>query len=315
MKPRVSVIMAAYNSEKYIKEAIESVLDQTYRDLELIIVEDAATDHTLQIIQEFSDKRIRLLSNQENRGTLYSMRRAVKAACGEFIAVLDSDDISYPDRIEKQVSFLQTHPDVLLCSTKADLILGGKVKKGPDSEIKTMEELHFSLLFSNEVVHSTVMFRKKELEKRNIRYRKFGYCHDYYLLLETAVAGRICRMEETLGAYRIHNAQKTHVLSDQKRIGETKTARKGYVKKQDDFSKAEKGILYKAIEGELKTYREFEILKKALKRYVKICKLDKKNKIVKQECTEMFLQQKNTYQRFFAGMTSSLIDKKRLCRL
>lgn len=312
MKPLVTVIMAAYNSEKYIKEAIESILNQTYVNLELIIVEDAATDRTLQIIQEFSDQRIRLLSNQENRGTLYSMRRAVREAYGEFIAVLDSDDVSYPDRIQKQVSFLQTHPEVLLCSAKADLILGGKTKKAPDPGIKTMEELRFSLLFSNYIVHSTVMFRKDELGKRNIRYRKFSYCHDYYLILEAAAAGQICLIDDTLGAYRIHSAQKTHVLSGQKRVGETKNARKRYVKKQNGFSKAEKNILYKAIEGEVKTYREFEILKRALKRYMTVCGLDTGNKIVKKECTEMFLQQKNTWQRLLAGMTCSLTDKKLL---
>lgn len=308
-EPFVSVIMAAYNSEKYIAEAIESILNQSYHNLELIIVEDAATDHTLQIIQSFSDNRIRLLSNKENRGTLYSMRRAVRASRGELIAVLDSDDVSYPTRIEKQVSFLQMNPRVLLCGTKADILVGGKIKKGWGSSVKTLEELHFSLLFENNVVHSTVMFRKEELEKRNIKYSKFSYCHDYNLILETVSLGQVCLLDEVLGAYRIHNEQKTIVLSDQKREKETRAARKKYVIHQKYFSKPEKIVLCRAIEGELEKYWEFKLLEYTLKHYIKICGLGKKdNFLIKQKCSFLLLQQKDTIQRFLFGLTSRIMS-------
>lgn len=127
MKPVVvSVIMAAYNSERFIGAAIESVLGQTYQELELLIIEDGSTDGTLAVIQSYTDKRIRVLINDKNRGTLYSMRHGVSEARGEYIAVLDSDDMAEPERLRKQVAILRRKPEVLLCATKVKNLVNGK---------------------------------------------------------------------------------------------------------------------------------------------------------------------------------------------
>ncbi len=313
MNPLVSVIMTAYNSEKYIEDAIKSILNQTYRNLELIIIEDVSTDGTLQVIKQFSDDRIRLYCNEKNSGTLYGMQRGMSVANGKYIAILDSDDISFSSRIEKQVSFLQTHPEVLLCATKADNLINGKVKKQEDSRAKTMEELRFSMLFANNIVHSTVMFRRSEIEKRQIKYERFSYCHDYYFLLEVAAVGWIYRIDEVLGLYRIHSSQKTHVLPDRKIQKEVVSARTAYVRKLRGLSNTEKNVLCKAIKGQVKTYKEYKTLGMALKHYIRICKLGKENKmVIRRECTCMLMQQEKNEKRFFFGMTSSFIDKKLL---
>jgi glycosyltransferase involved in cell wall biosynthesis len=109
---KISVIMAAYNSERFIGEAIASVVRQTYDNWELIIVDDCSTDNTATEIKKYTDKRIVYLKNDENKGAAYSRNRAIKAAKGEFIAILDADDCALPQRFSTQVEFLNAHAGI-----------------------------------------------------------------------------------------------------------------------------------------------------------------------------------------------------------
>lgn len=313
--PLVSIIMTAYNSEKYIREAIDSIINQTYQNWELIIIEDRSVDSTLQVIKQFTDDRIRLFCNEKNLGTLYGMQRGMSLAQGEYIAILDSDDISLPGRIEKQAAFLQSHPEVLLCAAKADYLINGRVEKQGDLGVETMGELRFAMLFSNKIVHSTVMFRKRDIEKRKIRYERFSYCHDYYFLLQVAAAGWIYRIDEVLGLYRVHTLQKTHILSKRKIQKEVLDTRVSYVGKLIGLPKAEKDVLCKAIKGKIKTYKEYKLLEMALKHYVRICRLGEKSQyIIKRECTNMLHQQERNAAWYFFAISSGLIDKKLLLK-
>lgn len=316
MEPLVSVIMTAYNSEKFIKDSIESILKQTYTNLELIIIEDVSTDGTLNIIQQFEDERIRLLRNKKNSGTLYGMRKGVKAARGKYIAVLDSDDISFPDRIAKQVNFLETHKDILLCGSHADNIINGRRRKRVYMDIASSEELKFSLLFGNDnIVHSTVMFRKAELEKNQIEYERFGYCHDYYLILSVAAVGKIGLMDDILGLYRIHSKQKTHVLAEEKMNLEAQEARIAFIKKLYQLSDAQKIVLSQAIRGKIKTFKRLRALEISLKRYAEICGVDIKSKnLIADECTRLILLQEKNLQWLLFCIFSNLIDKKKILR-
>ena len=112
--PLVSVIMSVYNGEKYLSKAIESILNQSYRNFEFIIVDDASTDSSLEIINEYLkiDNRIIILSNNVNIGLGSSLNKAIQFSSGEFIARMDSDDISIPDRLEKQINYLLEHKNI-----------------------------------------------------------------------------------------------------------------------------------------------------------------------------------------------------------
>ena len=105
--PKISVVMPAYNAEKYIGEAIESILNQTFKDFEFIIINDGSVDHTKEIIREYNDPRIVLLENDKNRGIVLSLNKGLDAATGKYIARMDADDIATKDRLEKQLEFLQ----------------------------------------------------------------------------------------------------------------------------------------------------------------------------------------------------------------
>ena len=108
---KVSVLMPVFNSEKFIYQAIQSILDQTFQDFELIITDDGSTDNSLSIIETFNDKRIKLIKNTSNLGLTASRNDAINISNGEYIAFLDSDDISRQDRLEKQIAFLENNKE------------------------------------------------------------------------------------------------------------------------------------------------------------------------------------------------------------
>jgi glycosyltransferase involved in cell wall biosynthesis len=120
--PRISVVMSVYNGEKYLRQAIESILQQTYTDFEFIIIDDGSTDSSREIIQSYDDKRIRLVINEQNIGLTKSLNKGIRLAKGEFIARMDADDISLPQRFEKQVAYLDSHPEVGVLGTYANII-------------------------------------------------------------------------------------------------------------------------------------------------------------------------------------------------
>ena len=113
-KPLVSVLMAVYNGEKYLLEAIESILNQTYTNFEFLIINDGSTDSTEEIILSYSDQRIRYIKNEQNLKLIASLNKGLDLAKGKYIARMDADDISLPDRLEKQVNFLERNSTKLL---------------------------------------------------------------------------------------------------------------------------------------------------------------------------------------------------------
>ncbi|BCW98659.1 MAG: hypothetical protein KatS3mg024_1486 [Armatimonadota bacterium] len=122
MTPRVSVIMAAHNAGRFVAEAVESILRQTTPDWELIVVDDASTDDTPEVLRRFDDPRISILRNDENSGPAVSRNRALQAAQGEYVAILDADDVALPQRLEKQVRFLDGHGEVSAVGSWAEKI-------------------------------------------------------------------------------------------------------------------------------------------------------------------------------------------------
>lgn len=181
-KSLVSVIMTNYNTqEKYLREAIESVLGQTYSDFEFIIVDDGSTDDSVSIIESYDDKRIRLIRNAQNIGLTKSLNIAMKECKGEFIARMDSDDVCMPQRFEKQVEFLRKNQDVIVCGTGARHV--GDWQKHNSNEkvyryIPKKEEHRIYLLFGNfpNIIHSTAMFNHEKLKKYGITYNENYVC-------------------------------------------------------------------------------------------------------------------------------------------
>lgn len=264
---RVSVIMPAYNSEKYIGEAIDSVLSQTYCDWELIIINDGSKDGTSNVVKKYNDERIVFIDNKENHGFLYSLNYAVSIAKGEYLAKLDDDDVACPHRFEKQVDYLDKNKDILLVGGMSDYLINGKVKKGPRYPMSTPKEITFSLAFGNYCLgHSSLMIRKSLFEKEGITYNTFKQVPDCHIQQDIALHGLIGSVNEVVYKYRIHPAQSTAVRSMEMKNTERDTCFCMYIDKLD-VSDDTKYIFKKALCRDLNTEKDFALFEESFIAY------------------------------------------------
>lgn len=211
-QPIVSVIMPAYNGEKYIDRAIRSILSQTYDKFELIIVDDKSTDGTLEIIESISDPRIKLLKNERNYGIAYSTNLAIANSNGKYIALLDDDDEALPDRLEKQVMFLEKNTNIDVLGGKTVYIdAEGNILRYGATPRKNPNLIRTILLFRcMDFMNSTVMYRREFIENNDIRYRDNCYgMQDYKFYIECSKVGNISTIDEYLLKHRIHEDNET----------------------------------------------------------------------------------------------------------
>lgn len=207
--PKISVIMPAYNAEKYIDEAIDSILNQTYKDFELIIINDGSTDNTKEIILKYDDPRIIYLENEKNRGIVKTLNKGLNQARGEYIARMDADDIAIYNRFEKQIEYLDDNKDVGILGTGIR-IFGENIK--PQERIFTTnpEQLKAELIFNSCIAHSTVMMRRSNLIDNGLQYNeKFPGREDFALWWEIVKVSKVNNISDILLNYRIHKKQIT----------------------------------------------------------------------------------------------------------
>jgi glycosyltransferase involved in cell wall biosynthesis len=196
--------MPAYNAEKYIGEAIESVLNQTFTDFELIVINDGSTDRTEDVILSFSDPRIRYIKNEKNIGVSATRNKCIDLATGKYCALLDADDISLPQRFETQLRFFETHPDYVLCGSWAYIIDNGGTRTGEIKFIDSDNLLKISYLFSNALMNPSIMLRT-EILKEFKYHPEFLATGDLELWLRIVNAGlKIANIPKFLIKYRWH---------------------------------------------------------------------------------------------------------------
>lgn len=206
--PKISVLMPVYNCELYIREAIESVLNQTFNDFEFLIVDDASTDKTVSIIKSFNDSRIKLIEKFQNLGIIDSLNYGIEIARGDYIARMDGDDICLPERFEKQVVFLDNNSDVILCGTAFQLIETDKIIKHPSDH----EAILIKLCFGTSFCHSSIMGRK-EVFLQDKYDENFKHAEDYDLWTRLAFKGQLANIDDVLLKYRVHENQISNTQS------------------------------------------------------------------------------------------------------
>lgn len=213
--PKVSVVMPAYNAEKYINEAIQSILNQTFKDFEFIIINDGSTDRTEEIILSYNDSRIVYLKNKENLKIVETLNRGLDRAKGEYIARMDADDIAVNTRIEKQVAVMDADTSIGVLGT-GTRVFGETVKTKETHSTLNPDRLKADLLFSTCICHPSVMIRKKVLDNYNIRYKaEYVGAEDYELWWQIASVSKIMTIPDILHCYRIHANQVTQVKDEQ----------------------------------------------------------------------------------------------------
>ncbi len=205
--PKISVVMPAYNSEKYIAEAIESILNQTFTDFEFIIINDGSTDKTEEIILSYNDERIVYLKNEKNMGIVYTLNRGLDIANCEYIARMDSGDIALPTRFEKQLKYIKKHKNIAALGTAIN-IFGKDIKTSVFQNSNNYKKTKPELLFNSPLAHPTVIIKKSVLNDHNLRYEEeYKGLEDFVLWWRIAKYANIASLKESLLNYRMHNNQ------------------------------------------------------------------------------------------------------------
>lgn len=207
-KPLVSVIMPVYNAGGFLADAVDSILAQRYHNIELIIVNDASTDGSGEYIRNLKDPRITKLENHVNRGIVLSRNRGISMARGKYVAVLDSDDIALPDRIERQVAFLEANPDHGLCGSFYHVIdSNGKKLSSVTVPVNSRDARTF-LYFNVCFCHSTLMMRTNVA--RIYEYREgFDIIEDYEIAYRIARQWKVANIPVFTTLYRVHGSNIT----------------------------------------------------------------------------------------------------------
>lgn len=204
MTSLLTVLMPVYNGEKYLAEAIDSILCQTFTDFEFLIINDGSIDGTSDILKKYQqkDKRIRVISHKKNHGLVASLNEGLKAAKGEYIARMDADDISLPSRLENQLNYLKSHPEIGVLGTSYQCItsqgiLGKVVHPYTDPAVNSF----FGLLF-NPVAHPTACFQKKTVQSEGYR-ESMLYAEDFNLWSAIRSQTQFSNLSEILLYYRV----------------------------------------------------------------------------------------------------------------
>lgn len=212
--PRISVLMPVYNVAAYVQGAIDSILNQSYKDFELLIINDGSTDATRDEVLKFTDPRIRFVENEHNIGLANTLNRGIELATGEYIARMDGDDISLPDRLKKQADMLDRHLEIDICGA------GYRFFGSKNYEVhypRDHESIKAGLLFGCCMI--IPMFRKESVIKANLRYdQAFFPAEDYRFWTQCVTKLKLYNIPETLFLYRMHPAQVSETRTDQSQM-------------------------------------------------------------------------------------------------
>ena len=202
--PKVTVLMPVYNAEFYIKEAVDSILKQTFDDFEFLIFNDGSTDSSADIVRSYNDQRITFFDSKQNKGYVHYLNYGIEIAKGEYIARMDADDISHPMRLKKQVDFMDRNPEIGVCGTWFRIIGSNYTVKHPTDDTK----IRLSLLKDSAIGHPTVILKTDLLRKHGLQYdASFVPAEDYLFWVNLSQYCKLANLPEVLLQYRVHQHQ------------------------------------------------------------------------------------------------------------
>ena len=302
---KISVVMPTYNTQiSILKEAVDSILNQTFSDFEFIIIDDGSANDTYEYLKSIPDKRIKIIKNDTNIGITKSLNIGFRAAKGKYIARMDSDDIAFPDRFEKQYAFMESHPDVFVCGSKAiffkdralpDIKPAEQTKKQytfikkKDSrrkesteivncKVEDMESYRVRMIFTNPgPLHPTAFFNHEKLIQYHIEYNEdLVYAQDYDLWMRISSFGQICTLPEVLLYYRVHSGQISKEHRKKQIECDQMTQRKLLEQLLDNVSEEDLSFHYKHSSG---YYSNAKISPRAIQWYGRILTANRERKI------------------------------------
>ena len=300
----VTVFMPVYNCEKYLEEAIKSILNQNFKNFELLIINDGSTDKSYDILKRFNDNRIRIYNNERNMGLPYTRNKGLKLARGRYLALMDADDISKPNRLEKQVEFLNNNIDVDIVASNVDWLIDNKLKKSK-KYFFNYDNANIGLMFRNVIINSSSMIRMDLIKRYNIIYKEEYFVgQDYAFWVDCQDKANLRILGESLLIYRYghdnitkksreNNYLKRKNILDKTRIRSLK--KNGFnldIKEYETFNKVFSDPVMKNSFEDFKACKN--ILNKMLKINEEMSKFDKVefSNVMKYELTNTLLSSK-----------------------
>lgn len=210
---KVSILIPVFNAEKYLAEAIDSIITQTFQDWELLIINDGSTDSSKTIIETYTDPRIRHIENERNLGLIRTLNKGILLCNGQYIARMDADDISMPKRLAEQVQFMDNNIEYVLCGANAIVIDSKGTETGKIINPSSNSLLQISLLFTNPFIHPSILVRK-EVMKDNLFDKEWLHVEDYELWTRLATTGKMTNIKQPLLKYRWHDSNVSNIYSE-----------------------------------------------------------------------------------------------------
>lgn len=200
----VTVLLPVYNGEKYLSEAIESILNQTFTNFEFLIINDGSADRTEEIILGYTDPRINYVKNEQNIKLIATLNKGLALAKGKYIVRFDADDIAMPNRIEKQVAFMESNPDIGICGSGVYSMIDDRVVIYPETD----EQIRLRMLMANPFSHPTMIIRREVIEQSGLKFEpQYLHIEDYAFWYHMSQHCKTHNLPEPLIKYRVHENQ------------------------------------------------------------------------------------------------------------
>ena len=209
--PLVSILIPTYNSVDFVEDTVRSIMNQTYTNIEIVIVDDASTDGTMKILEKLSkeDKRIKLSQNKKNLGITDNMNNGIHKCIGKYIAILDGDDWAYPYRIEEQVKLMEKDEEVVLCAGYMDICDENLNVKTTRTYPLKDKDIRRAMVKYDPISHPSSMWRKDALLKTDLYSKNFPICRDYDLIVRISEFGKYENIPKSLIKYRVRKESET----------------------------------------------------------------------------------------------------------
>ncbi|MBO4687408.1 MAG: glycosyltransferase family 2 protein [Clostridiales bacterium] len=276
--PEITVVMPVYNTPAlFLREAVESVLKQSFSDFEFLIVDDGSRNSdTLEYLESISDPRVHVIRNSENLGCTKSLNVGLRAASGKYIARMDADDVSMPERFAKQYDFMENHPDVIGCGSRVTHNLNDTTPSKMKSD--SMELFRIKLLFVNAGPHHpTAFFRREVLVQNHIEYNEeLRYAQDYDLWMRLSRIGESYILPDRLLYYRKHAGRSSQAHREEQIRCDKVTQKKLLLELLDDVTEEEQDLHYLYSTG---YYRGLKLTKEVRCWYRKLIRANDKKHI------------------------------------
>lgn len=287
-KPLVSVLIPCFNVENFVVESVSSIINQTYKELEIILINDCSTDNTKERLMYLSsiDTRIKIYNNEVNLKLITTLNKGVTLCSGKYIARMDADDISLPARIEKQVEFLEKNHDYSVVSTMFYTFRTGSSQKNLYRNPTRFEDLQAYLLFKSGICHPAVMIKKTLFTEYGLKFEKeYLHVEDYALWSKALYVTKLANLDEPLLLYRVHKNQ-ISTINEKKQIENKKTVFKIHCEHLGLPFDTESLNVYASVAESVPLEASFEYLNKCEQFMIDLLKINDERKF----CSSTYLK-------------------------